>query len=315
MIPKINNYLPYILAAHSEYAIELSNVDTDYIAVTFKVYHNSAVQTYSNDYHAHNGKLTISLNAILKSIFKVADDFDYTASRDYTIDDNYHFAKLSIQISSIQMNFVVINGVIQTMEQWAYTVDNRIGVAAKMPVFHGYPLSVSILKNNAIQRRLLYDGNLDSSVFAIDESTFIAERIYESGIYIKFLNSKGGYSYWLFDSIHLETIKTKDLGNVSSFPMVQPTARFDFQHLGFSKEKSIELESAVPVASGYIDELTEIETSPEVYVYMAERGSMQNKWLRIKPVSGSGKRIKNKTDVFSFSITIEFPNQKTQSLI
>ena len=81
-----------------------------------------------------------------------------------------------------------------------------------------------------------------------------------NGIYVKFLNQYGTYSYWYFDSFENES-KTKDLDLIKNF-----STDFDannFTDLGVTIESSITLKTAVPERFNNL--MLHLILSPEVY--------------------------------------------------
>lgn len=148
----------------------------------------------------------------------------------------------------------------------------------------------------------------------IDEQ-YISYVIDECGHLIKWRNLKGGYSYWLFDFVHEEEIKTKDLGKVNLPLDNQPKSLNDFEHFGFTAEKFYKMKSAVPITENEIAEIKTILLSNEVYIYKEKRYSGKIKWQRILMSSGVSKMEVGRIHSYQVEINIKFPKLNTPNLL
>ncbi|MFJ1490752.1 hypothetical protein [Capnocytophaga canis] len=174
------------------------------------------------------------------------------------------------------------------------------------------------LNNNAVIDMQQETAPINVNITASNEQscfidrTFVSRVVNECGTYVKWLNSFGGYSYWLFNSITEEHSKTKSLGTIRKLVGNQSESLNTFKHLGFAQEKSYRLESILPIPAEEIEEVKTLLTSQEVYLYLAERFSTESKWQKIIVQEGSVKNIQNKVGVYTFEFTYQLHNVKTQ---
>lgn len=116
----------------------------------------------------------------------------------------------------------------------------------KIPVWSGYPA-------------LEYTAGNSFNIFQSIPSPAVTEQMKVKGcnpVYLKYMNSLGGYSFWLFEGEN-ETTSTDNGGYSNSLTNV-----IDF---GNSSEQEIELYSKVPAR--YHGLMLDLIDSPEIYIY------------------------------------------------
>lgn len=138
---------------------------------------------------------------------------------------------------------------------------------------------------------------------------------FTGGVYLKWFNALGGYSYWLFENTYATDRSTKQLGEADrDFANVEATQARTAQ-LGKSSQDTMKIlaEMLQPherdVVAGLLD-------SPKIYLYTgkpfsrAEPGS----WVEVS-LKTTGARLKNaRQPLTSFAFDIELPERYTQTL-
>lgn len=206
----------------------------------------------------------------------------------------------------------LINAALQINEDYLMSdfQNNRLGEKLTMPIWEGYPHSTSVLLPNGINRILDYSGIGDPDL------TYASEFLRGcSGVYLKWLNPKGGYSYWLFDHVYTEEIKSKSLGQIVN--------HYDDRRTAMAREHSLgkEGQGAVTIATNatydYMREVSTITVSPEVYLYTEDRlyATKTSGWLKVGLKSGTKDVITSKNNSQGLKLTIELPERYTQRLI
>lgn len=134
------------------------------------------------------------------------------------------------------------------------------------------------------------------------------------GVYLKWFNNSGSYSYWLFDPVYSDTIQTKTLddlnGEWDNLQNVSATSRI----AGKSATRSLKVSTRYSIKEK--EYLTSILTSPMVEMYVSDRPFNKtdvNKFIGVTINDGStpstNKSINNKMD-----LTITLPAIYTQTI-
>lgn len=118
----------------------------------------------------------------------------------------------------------------------------------KIPYWTGYPISGYTLESTGITKK--YQSQLPAGILDTRRASGCNQ------VYIKFLNQKGGYSYWLFESGKEQEQNT----NLGSFIRNQKV-----DDLGNEANSTMQLYSKVP--REYMGILKDLCVSSEVYVY------------------------------------------------
>jgi hypothetical protein len=135
------------------------------------------------------------------------------------------------------------------------------------------------------------------------------------GIYLKWFNANGGYSYWLFDKFYSDTTSTKtideivgkydNLKNVNSFSTIT----------GKEANATYKIQTRFNVL--YKEYITSILTSPSVEMYVHQTPFNQidvNKFIAVKLSDGSFT-FNNKNSNFKLDLTITLPEILTVNLM
>ena len=173
-------------------------------------------------------------------------------------------------------------------------------------IWDGYPHSVSILGYSGITRKVDHDG-----ISAYNLSCDYPIIYGCEGVYIKWLNRLGGYSYWLFNSEFKDSYNAKSLGVTENNYDSRLTALSRVNSRGYAVDKSKKL--LAKFDKSYMAELETLVGSPEIYLYTAPKGSGQNEWTKVDIKGGSFNGIDNKHNTVEFGITIELPEIYTQT--
>jgi hypothetical protein len=159
------------------------------------------------------------------------------------------------------------------------TYDNNINlgnatnliVTDKIPVWSGLPVDYYYTN--------LQDGIVKTNIIPGELKDERTVKGCES-IYVKFLNSLGGYSYWLFENYENEE------GNDNLGSILRQSSILD---LGSEYNSDLELISKVP--DRFIDLIKDLIVSKEIYLYNQETQA----WMRI--LSNNNKIKTNPFDV------------------
>lgn len=136
----------------------------------------------------------------------------------------------------------------------------------------------------------------------------------ENGIYIKWINSFGGWNYWLF-SKGQEQLKTKELGVLNN----------DFNNLEDTLSPLVSLgktsESLIKVREQRIKEydkiiLSDLLDSAKVYLFTGTpyARNYANDWMEVNLASGSFVLENPRSDLYTLNLTIELPTNITRTL-
>lgn len=221
------------------------NINADEDVVYFKMIltnlSNSKISTQFISY-AINNNVFVNIQSAVKSLFDVPNG------------ETNNSTKINISITantgdniSFQKDFVRggkrVNDTNQTISP-----NQTLRLAEKLPVWSGFPVYDYFLSSSyVIQKQNLVDvTNIDY------------KRIKGcNNIYIKFLNQKGGYSYWLFESF-TEKEQNQNLGYVVS----ASNALID---LGNDSKSDLQFYSKIP--KEYKDYARDVIVSPDIYAY------------------------------------------------
>ena len=156
------------------------------------------------------------------------------------------------------------------------------------PYFPGYPNEVSSIIND--------NGNLWIAKQNINPLAPNVIKRREKGCnstYVKFLNSLGGYSFWLFEGNTYEE-KNTNSGIINNLSIID---------LGNEVQEELELYSKVP--RNFISIMKDLIISPEIYIYsLTEQGETWSRYysgsntIEINPVKTS-QEVKIKLKPFT----------------
>ena len=126
---------------------------------------------------------------------------------------------------------------------------------------------------------------------------------------IKFLNSKGGYQFWIFEASEIKA-KSKAKSTVARVPM---QLRADaYLGVGVDTSKELKLKSKVPAILQPI--ILDLLDSPDVLLYDPLGNDYLSKWHRLQ-LSGSNDALLNSNDMsYTNEITYSLPKYTNRDL-
>lgn len=136
----------------------------------------------------------------------------------------------------------------------------------------------------------------------------------DNGFYIKWINSLGGYSYWLFENWDKNQL-IKDLGEINN----------DYNNLEDTLSKSIQIgktsQNRVNVNTDTINEqeqllLSDLFDSPKIYWFIGTPNAVNNynDWTEISLVTSSISLEKTKRNLNNITLTFELPANDTRTI-
>lgn len=132
------------------------------------------------------------------------------------------------------------------------------------------------------------------------------------GVYIKWFNNDGGYSYWLFDEYYKTTTKAKKLKsvNTNSFNNVNDGLVAPSTLIGKEVSETIKVKSTIDDKEAEL--LKSLIASPSVQMYTSQTPYVSGKWLNVE--INDTYTISNKRALNQAKFTIELPNKITARL-
>ncbi len=192
-------------------------------------------------------------------------------------------------------------------------------------------LSQGFNQAGVLNRMVLSDGRTDETletVLPLAEGTnrlkfnltqprwAVVEKVpYRCGVYLKWLNAFGGYSYWLFEDTYAIDRSTKHLGEIES------DAKNIENSFGRSLSLGKESRDTLKIIAELLTEderriVTGLFDSPKVYLFTGQpfaRNSPRD-WIEVT-LKTTAARIKNpKQNLTNFTFDIELPVRYAQTL-
>jgi len=225
---------------------------------------NAKISTQFISYTDPNNKVFVNIQSIVKSLFDVPNGITNNSTKiqisiTTNTGENLTFTKDFVRGGKR------VNDTNQTISP-----NQTLRLSSNLPVWSGFPISDYFLSSSyLIEEQLLADvSNIDY------------RRIKGcNNIYLKFLNQKGGYSFWLFES-YSEKEQNTNLGYLVN------SKTNNLLDLGNESKSDLQIYSKIP--KEYRDYAKDIIVSPDIYAYQ----------------NGDWKKI------FSKSNSVEFDNIK-----
>lgn len=167
-----------------------------------------------------------------------------------------------------------------------------------------------ILLNSALNRvELWVNGSFVANLN-------IYRRESECGIYLKWLNDEGAYSYWRFGQIYSETIKTKDLDSIAGDWKNLQESYSNSYLVGKTATNSMKLESIFD--HRFIDNLKSLLTSVQVEMFIHSEPFQQvehsSDWVKVNVHDGTFIPFDSKDSKTKISLSIDLPPVNTITL-
>lgn len=133
-----------------------------------------------------------------------------------------------------------------------------------------------------------------------------------AGVYLKWFNADGGYSYWLFDEYRREDLRTSMLGVSANeqFLNVDEGREAPFKSIGSSATKRLRLNTRVE--DWQAKQLESLYYSPSVQMYTSTTPHLSGTWVNVEVVSNL--QIANKKKLNEVVVNIELPELITPKL-
>lgn len=219
-----------------------SDSPTTYFRTIFSNLANSKISTQFISYADANNKALINIQSVIKSLMEVPNGETNNSTKiqiSITSNDNTNITFIKDFIRGGKR----VNDTNQTISP-----NQTLRLSEKLPVWLGFPVFDYYLSPTyVIQKQTLADvTNIDY------------RRIKGcNNIYLKFLNQKGGYSYWVFESY-----TAKETGQNLGYVTGSTNNIID---LGNENKSSLEVYSKIP--KEYRDYALDFVCSPDVYAY------------------------------------------------
>jgi hypothetical protein len=175
---------------------------------------------------------------------------------------------------------------------------------------------INLLSGQFGQGIVLTNGRNDLfnfNVFVGNDLFFNLELIpyCEGGVYLKFMNSYGRFSYWLFDK-GATTLTTKDLGELQNDFNNFETTISKTINIGVSAKESIALTTDVIDLQTKIL-IDDLFISPKIYLYTGTPGTQAtaNDFIEVQVKAGSFKTSRPKRDFIKYDFVIDLPELNT----
>lgn len=287
--------------------IEVSDlINTKYIEVSL-AYAGASSVTYKL-YPDLQGKVLVNVASMVRVILPLpVANTDYTNN---TTENTVHELSITIKEyktdnTSTEQSFVKkfvrggkIGNLINQVAQVGVTLTN----SKKLPVWKGKPVALynmtkdlTVGKHPIVVNTNFYDDNYNIDVE-------IQTTRYVDGVYLKFLNSLGGYSYWLFERSSTK-IKSDNIGYY-----VTPTISGEVVNdMGQEVQEESTAESVVKAE--YIGIIKDLITSSEVYQFTGD-----NNWERII-LDGNSLTVNPAKKVYDVSISYKRHNTFTPTTL
>jgi len=243
--------------------------------------------------------------------------FDYESLIDYdNPEDNNNNLKL------IEIEFKIIYSIseeIQNIIKYCINGYNQINdinyfnenfFYEKYKLFAGFPFSIitdryTIISTNEVSQLIPELTNINY--------TIIGDCYPDNVCYIKWLNSKGYYSYWLFKG-KKEYEKVKEKGKVQRYFQFMNEVTSNVNSLGFSSE--IEIICYDVIEKEYWLQVKELYSSREVYVWKKNQYEVSlslTDWIKVIPSSNPPK-LDYRYNTVDFEFQFNLPERYTNSI-
>ena len=133
------------------------------------------------------------------------------------------------------------------------------------------------------------------------------------GVYIKWLNPLGAWSYWLFTHIYTGTI---DVGSRREKAVYADTMTGQASRTATISQRAVE---QITIAADGLEAerlrwINEMLSSPKIYLYTADKGTETTAadWVEVKALQGSSQTYNSKRGSHQFIATLELPEKYLQ---
>lgn len=143
---------------------------------------------------------------------------------------------------------------------------------------------------------------------------FVNKKEVECGVYLKWFNQNGSWSYWKFHPTYSESVKTKELEEINSDFYNNNEIVSRLQQMGKEATKTLTLLSG-ELDIYEVEVVSQIFTSPKVFYYNNQelQPFQLTDWKGVK-INSSNQELRNtKQKLTQYKINIELPEMYTQT--
>lgn len=282
-----------IYFANNPVYIELRDDAAERIVVTAR--NNSTLKEFELTLDLYNGMAMFDASIIAKAMMPLP--LNSLVYQEQGL--NYNRVNITFTYESMDSDDEIIDVQNQTLTfiRGGLVVGNNIYItdgselieSERVPVWSGYPTGMAEVEGNQIiYRTILQDKEIE-----------VMPTLTCNGMYLMWLNSKGGYSFWLFEIWEIELKSDKS----DVLQEYRPTDNYQgFQTTGNKSTYSINVQSAIK--KSYFNHIKSLVNSPEVWVFNLENfvDYYSNFNPVIPPINGiQWKRIHNNGNSFNWN--------------
>jgi len=237
-----------------------------------------------------SGKVRIDISSYIKSLLPKLNGDNNLISMSINVMSHLKLLNATQIVSSTTITKYFLRGGIRGNRSNVNAQPNvNLKVTENLPYWKGYFRTVSFIDT------LRNPNTIRHSLLNPDTIRGVEQRKIKgcNPTYVMFLNSLGGYSYWMFEGI-TDQQKNSNLGVINNNVTID---------LGNTFEQEIELYSKVPKA--YIALMQDLIISPEIYIYsLGESGvewtryTSKNNTLEVNPAKNA-QSVKIKLEPFN----------------
>lgn len=189
-------------------------------------------------------------------------------------------------------------------------------------------LEYSFEQKGKITRLFFSDGRIDESItdllpiaLGINEISWLDKFLYVdkqdvcSGIYMKWFNNYGGYSYWLFPNFAQRTQTMRNIGELNTdFENLEDTTN-QVSQIGIEAGQRLTVNSD-KLTDDEFNLLSTILTSSKVWLFTGEPFSQSesNDWMEVKILNTNQRTRNYKGQALEINLDIELPDLYTITL-
>lgn len=152
----------------------------------------------------------------------------------------------------------------------------------------------------SIAVKLYINGSLASTATVIARDFAVGFRI------LKYLDSSGRYRFFAFNDRWQSKDKPTSKGEVNSFVTSILTAQTSAKQIGYKNERTITL-AASTVSADELNRLSDIFTSPRVYLYVGGGSNDRVQDWVLVAVSGDGVNRRKNSNFGKVTIDVKLP--------
>lgn len=134
----------------------------------------------------------------------------------------------------------------------------------------------------------------------------------DDDIMVKYIDRNGHYRFWAFNRFYEKRDNPEKIGFVNRFLTDISSDQSDSQNVGYKNKRTIDASS--DVEASMIDVVSDINTSPRVYLYVGTTTDLDSDWLEVD-ITGSNVVKPRKGNITRLDITITLPEWYSLRLI